>query len=235
MRREIVFVLEPDAGRVTVESSQVSSRLADELKRDLGASRSLNCGRPQFSGAGGDFDDCLDELKKTDSSGGSETIYLFRLYHHSTVDGPGRRSVVQVAGCSIRCEGCYVPETHDRANGSLVSVERIVREIESFRGEHDGVTILGGEPFDQTEALLTLVRKLKERNFHLVIYSGFTLEALLARDSENVRQILAHTDMLIDGAFIKDLSNGAGEYRGSSNQRVIYDPLRFEYERRRVW
>lgn len=230
MRREIVFVLEPDAGRVTVESSQVSSRLAGELKRDLGAGKNVNCGRPQFSAAGGDFDICPDESSEVDSFNESEVIYLFRLYHHSTVDGPGRRSVVQVAGCSIRCAGCYVPETHQKENGSLVSVERIVQEIESFRGEHDGVTILGGEPFDQTEALLTLVRKLKERNFHLVIYSGFTLEALFARGSENVRQILAHTDMLIDGAFIKDLSKNAGEYRGSSNQRVIYDPLCFDFE-----
>ena len=228
--REVIFVLEPDVGRVTVESSQVSSRLADELKRDLGTGKNVNCGRPRFSVAGGDFDICPDESSDVGSLDESEVIYLFRLYHHSTVDGPGRRSVVQVAGCSIRCAGCYVPETHDRANRNLVSVERIVREIEGFRGEHDGVTILGGEPFDQTDALLTLVRKLKEKNFHLVIYSGFTLEALFARDSENVRQILAFTDVLIDGAFMKDLSNGAGEYRGSSNQRMIYDPLRFEYE-----
>lgn len=155
----------------------------------------------------------------------NESIYLYRIYHHSTVDGPGRRSVVQVAGCSIRCTGCYVPETHERTNGKLTLVEEIVAEIDKKSGEHDGVTILGGEPFDQPESLQILVEKLKTNNYHLVIYSGYTLESLLARECESVNRILANTDLLIDGAFKRELTDSAGEYRGSSNQRLIFYPI----------
>jgi hypothetical protein len=48
MNREIVFILEPDAGRVTVESSRASARLAKEIKRDLGQGTAVNCARPDF-------------------------------------------------------------------------------------------------------------------------------------------------------------------------------------------
>ncbi len=104
-------------------------------------------------------------------------------------------------------------------------IEKIVGEIDKKSGEHDGVTILGGEPFDQTDALEKLVGKLKEKDYHLTVYSGYTLENLLARNSENVSRILANTDLLIDGSFKRELAKNAGEYKGSSNQRLIFDPL----------
>lgn len=226
MNSEIVFILEPNRGRITVESSNASATVVSEIKRDLGQAVTLNCGRPQElidkSVIGENFQ---RELARKEAVDSNEVVYLFRLYHYSTVDGPGRRSVIQVAGCSIRCSGCYVPETHERTNGKPTSIEAIVDEIDKKSGEHDGVTILGGEPFDQTESLEKLVRKLKEKNYHLTIYTGFTLENLLARDSESVRLILANTDLLIDSPFKKEFTKNVGEYRGSSNQRLIFNPL----------
>jgi anaerobic ribonucleoside-triphosphate reductase activating protein len=118
-----------------------------------------------------------------------------------------------------------VPETHERANGTITSIEKIISEIDKRSGEHNGVTILGGEPFDQTESLRILVEKLKAKGYHLVVYSGYTLESLLARESENVNRILAVTDLLVDGGFVRELIAGAGEYRGSSNQRLIFHPI----------
>ena len=99
-------------------------------------------------------------------------------------------------------------------------------EIEKRSGEHDGVTVLGGEPFDQIESLEILVKKLKTKSFHLTIYTGYTLEYLLAHKVERVSRILAETDLLIDGAFKRDLTANVGEYRGSSNQRLIFYPMR---------
>ncbi len=219
---EIVFILEPDAGRVTVESSQASAKIAKEISKDLGQGMGVNCARPiveiEKSSSETDF-------QQSETNSPNESIYLYRIYHHSIVDGPGRRSVVQVAGCSILCAGCYIPETHLRANGRLVSITEIISEIDEKSGEHDGVTILGGEPFDQPESLEILVKRLKAKGYNLVIYSGFTLENLLARNSQSINRILAKTDLLIDGAFQHELSLNAGEYRGSSNQRLIYYPI----------
>ncbi|MBK7804249.1 MAG: 4Fe-4S cluster-binding domain-containing protein [Chloracidobacterium sp.] len=112
-----------------------------------------------------------------------------------------------------------MPETHDRHNGMLVSVASVNREIQSKRAEHDGVTILGGEPFDQAGPVAELVSRLKRFDLNLAIYSGKTLEDLIARHDPCVDYILAHIDLLIDGPFEKSLTSGAGEYRGSSNQR----------------
>lgn len=180
---EIVFILEPDMGCVTVESSQAADEITREIKRDLGQGNNVNCARPAegFRQKQNEKQLASDNvINKHPTNFQSEYIYLFRLYHNSTVDGPGRRSVIQVAGCSIRCAGCYVPETHERANGKLTSIDSIVVEIDKKSGEHDGVTIIGGEPFDQAVSLTPLVVKLKERNYHLTVYSGYTLEDLKA-------------------------------------------------------
>ena len=74
-------------------------------------------------------------------------------------------------------------------------------------------------------SLETLVARLKAKSYHITIYTGYTLENLLAREQESVQQILAKTDLLIDGAFDRSLTKNAGEYRGSSNQRLIFHPI----------
>jgi anaerobic ribonucleoside-triphosphate reductase activating protein len=223
MGNEIVFILEPDAGRATIESSRASQTVSSDINRYIGTGTSINCARPKLLS---DYETTLktSELIEPDKSDTSDTFNLFRIYHHSTVDGPGRRSVIQFAGCSIRCSGCYVPETHEKTNGRIVLIDDIISEIDSHRNQHDGVTILGGEPFDQSEALEKLVSKLKAKDYHITIYTGFTLEILSARNSPAVDNILQNADLLIDGQYKRELSNNAGEYRGSSNQRMIHKP-----------
>lgn len=220
MASEIVFTLEPDAGRVTVEASRLSKAAANELVKDLGTSLSVNCVRPALVQKLAAPALQSAETLRTDTP----SIYLYRLYHYSTVDGPGRRSVVQVSGCSIRCPGCYVPETHERSSGILTSICSIVEEIEAKRADHDGVTIIGGEPFDQPGALADLVMRLKRRNLHIAIYSGYTSQNLLEQGDPRVNYVLSRADILIDGPYIRDFAENAGEYRGSHNQRLILRP-----------
>lgn len=220
MNNEVVFVLEPDVGRVTVEISQASTQAVDDLASDLGMRVNLNCARPAGNKR------YLPILQPHPSTEGkvatdSFSIWLHRLYHDSVVDGPGRRSVVQVSGCSIRCQGCFVPQTHERENGTLVSIDSIVSEIVSKHPYHDGVTILGGEPFDQPASVAELVFRLKRHDLHLTLYSGYTIDDLIQRRESNIDFILTHIDMLIDGPFVDRMTAGSGEYRGSSNQRLI--------------
>lgn len=221
MSKELVFVLEPDVGRVTVEISQASKQAVDGLAADLGTRVNLNCAKPAENSRRTSpvLPRQCNSPKQTEADGFS--IWLYRLYHHSTVDGPGRRSVVQVSGCSIRCVGCHVPQTHGRENGTLTSIHVIVDEIIDNRDVHDGVTILGGEPFDQPGPVAELVSQLHRHGLHITIYSGYTLEALIGRKDANIDYILTHTDLLIDGPFLSQLGQNAGEYRGSRNQRFI--------------
>nr|HQU91377.1 hypothetical protein [Pyrinomonadaceae bacterium] len=104
MNKELVFVLEPDVGRLTVEISQASMHEVNELANDLSARVNLNCARPA------EIRRHLPVLQSKYASrdqnvSGDFSIWLYRLYHNSVVDGPGRRSVVQVSGCSIQCIG----------------------------------------------------------------------------------------------------------------------------------
>jgi hypothetical protein len=65
---------------------------------------------------------------------------------------------------------------------------------------------------------------LKGRGQHVTLYSGYPLEELRARPEPGVREALSLADILIDGRFVASLSHGAGEWRGSTNQRVLYAP-----------
>ncbi|MEP7076548.1 MAG: 4Fe-4S single cluster domain-containing protein [Acidobacteriota bacterium] len=223
MNNEMVFVLEPDVGRVTVEISQASQQAVNDLAGDLGSRVNLNCAKPAENSRR-NLPVLARQCKSPKQTESDEfSIWLYRLYHHSTVDGPGRRSVVQVSGCSIRCQGCFVPQTHERENGTLVSIASIVSEIVGNRAAHDGVTILGGEPFDQPGPVAELAARLKRLGFHLTVYTGYSLETLIDQKDAKIAYILTHTDLLIDGPFLSQLSQNAGEYRGSRNQRFIAD------------
>lgn len=220
MNKEVVFVLEPDVGRVTVEISQVARQAIDELAGDLGNRVDLNCAKPAKK------DRYLPVLQPDSPSphkidADSFSIWLYRLYHDSVVDGPGRRSVIQTAGCSILCTGCHIPQAQKRENGRLVSISSVIDELVAHRDGHDGVTILGGEPFDQPEAVAELVSRLKHLEMHIVVYSGYTIKQLIQRKLPAIDYILTHLDLLIDGPFISEMRDGAGEYRGSKNQRLI--------------
>ncbi len=214
MSKEITFILEPDSGKLTAEVSGISSDALAELRDSLGISQSVNCGKPlqrNFVEA---------PMSPDFNSDDNQFIWLYRVYHNSVVDGPGRRSVVQVSGCSIRCPGCYVPDTHDRHNGKLVSVSSVVREVLSRSAEHDGVTILGGEPFDQAGPVAELVSILNRFNQQILVYSGNTLGTLIARHDPCVDYILTHIDLLIDGPFEQFHHAKTGEYLGSANQKL---------------
>ena len=222
MNNEMVFVLEPDVGRVTVEISQAPAEKVDDLAHDLGSRVNLNCAKPSERPQRNLpilQSQCASPDRTTEAD--KHSIWLYRLYHNSVVDGPGRRSVAQVAGCSIRCPGCYVPQTHERGNGTLVSITTVVSEIVRNQVNNDGVTILGGEPFDQPGPVAELVFRLRSHGLHVMIYSGYTVEALIQRKDPNIDYILTHIDLLIDGPFLIKLGENAGEYRGSRNQRII--------------
>jgi len=212
---EFTWILDPATGQLVLEGLQIeeASALAGDL---LPPAQELICARPLASPP-------LPVPKRASTL----SLHVARIYHASVVDGPGRRSVVQVQGCPIRCAGCAVPETHDPTGGVALDVADVVAAVLDPIGEpRDGVTVLGGEPFFQPAALAALLRMLYAHGTHTVVYSGYTLEVLARRTEPEVREALAFTDLLIDGPFVAALVDGAGEWRGSRNQRLIPVPSR---------
>jgi len=120
---------------------------------------------------------------------------------------------------------CFVPETHSLDDGVVLPVNVLVEALlDPIGAPRDGVSILGGEPFAQPVGLAALLRCLKARRVHTVVYTGYTLEVLARRAEPAIRAALELTDLLIDGPFVAALADGAGEWRGSRNQRFISHP-----------
>lgn len=218
MNKELTYILEPDCGKLTIEVGGVSKDDLAALRANFDSPHKVNCGKPL------DVDNSNPANQIDDSSDDQSFIWLFRMYHGSVVDGPGVRSVVQVAGCSIRCSGCYVPETHNGLNGRRVPISSIVSELLREKSNSDGVTILGGEPFDQAQAVAELVARLKFHGISITVYSGYTIDTLIQRNVPSIHYILTHIDLLIDGPFLSSEKAEVGEYRGSKNQRIIPSP-----------
>src|ERR1700742_2412983 len=88
-------------------------------------------------------------------------------------EGPGRRFALWVQGCAIRCPGCCNPEMFDPRRGTEMSVAEVLAQIPAGV---EGVTFLGGEPFEQAEALAELAREVKARGLTVMVFSGHAID-----------------------------------------------------------
>ena len=101
----------------------------------------------------------------------------------SKVNGPGTRFTLWVQGCSRRCVGCFNPDTWSVDGcGIYMSVEEIIARIPE-QGI-DGITVSGGEPFDQSEELAALLKLAHEKGLETLVYSGYTYEQLYALEGK---------------------------------------------------
>ncbi len=144
----------------------------------------------------------------------------------SIVDGPGFRYVIFTQGCLHGCPGCHNPETHDFSGGQLIDTDTLVQDILK-NPILSGVTFSGGEPFCQAEALCAVADGLQGKK-HLMAYSGYTFEQLLALPDPWVLQLLQKLTMLIDGPFVEAQKGLELRFRGSANQRVLNVPVSLE-------
>lgn len=142
-------------------------------------------------------------------------ISLSKLHFPITALGPGRRIGIWFQGCSIRCAGCMSRDTWAFTRDGE-PVETVLKCMEPWFAEADGVTISGGEPFDQTDGLLELLAGLRTRfKGDVLVYSGYEFEALQARHAAALGLI----DVLISEPF-DDAQPTDAPLRGSANQRL---------------
>lgn len=146
-------------------------------------------------------------------------LYLDRISLPVTNLGPGRRIGLWVQGCSRKCPGCISPELAERNEKFRCPVEGVAARIYSVHKGFDGITISGGEPFDQAKALHRLCSMLIDRTpLDILVYTGYTLEEIRKGDPDK-KGFLNCIDFLIDGPYIKELPN-TKIWRGSDNQRI---------------
>ena len=144
-------------------------------------------------------------------------LYLHMREPALTSLGPGSRYGIWVAGCHRSCPGCIAPDSHDMTKGEPMDTGALAWKI--ILSDAEGITISGGEPFLQAEALGELLRIVRcKRDLGVIVYTGFLLEEL--ETVPHAKALLEQTDLLIDGPYVRELDDGKS-LRGSSNQRII--------------
>ncbi|MCX8074369.1 MAG: anaerobic ribonucleoside-triphosphate reductase activating protein [Clostridia bacterium] len=140
----------------------------------------------------------------------------------SIVDGPGIRYVVFTQGCPHKCIGCHNPQTHDFNSGYVIDTDKIYDEVLE-NPLIKGITLSGGEPFAQAKELAILASNLRQKNYDVIVYTGYTFESLVenSNESNGYLDLIENSDALIDGKFEIDKMNKFLKFRGSENQRVI--------------
>lgn len=144
---------------------------------------------------------------------------VMNIIHDSVVDGEGLRTVVFFAGCPHRCFGCHNPKSWNICNGTEMTVEEIVKEIES--NPLTDVTFSGGDPFFQAAEVKKVAQAVKGLKKNLWMYTGYTLEEIQSSQNNDMIELLHYGDVLVDGRFEIEKKDLTLPFRGSSNQRII--------------
>ena len=145
-----------------------------------------------------------------------EILFISHIEESTTLLGPFKRFVIWVHGCCFDCKGCLA---HNTKHGTYkkMTVEEL-GEIILQQKNIEGLTISGGEPFLQANALRKLINYLRVRkDLGVIIYSGFKRDQL--EQKPEYQALLMVTDILIDGPYIEELDIGQ-PYIGSSNQKI---------------
>ena len=145
-------------------------------------------------------------------------------------NGIGVRVSLFVSGCTHHCKGCFNEQTWDFNFGKPYTEETEEAILSALAPDYiEGLTLLGGEPFEpqNQRALLPLLKKLREKmpNKTVWCYSGYLFDRELLTESrarcEITDEMLSYLDVLVDGRFVEAQKSLMLKFRGSSNQRII--------------
>lgn len=146
----------------------------------------------------------------------------------SYCNGPGRRCVLWVQGCSLGCAGCFNASTHNAAGGQAVSpgevFEWILRAQQDYP-EVEGLTVSGGEPLQQCQGMTDLLKIIRSRTKLSVIlftgYGGTELESMPDFD-----ELSSYVDVIIAGRYEHDKRVGRSLI-GSLNKEMLFFSQRY--------
>ena len=163
-------------------------------------------------------------------------LNISKTLSHSCANGPGTRAVIWVQGCTIGCDGCYSQSTHPHRKIHVVDPLDLAKWVCSIDGI-GGVTISGGEPFEQSEALAKFLLTVKQNRPELssFLFTGYEINFLQQSTNKSIQNILEIVDMLSSGPFVAELYESDLLWRGSSNQQLSYLSARYSPEDEEEW
>lgn len=147
-------------------------------------------------------------------------LRIARLQERTLALGPGARGVVWFQGCSLTCRGC-IAASMNAAPPRVLTTPALLADWCISLQDIDGITVSGGDPFDQQpSALADFLESIRTRsNLSILVFTGRTLDQLRRHSDPSVARCLAAIDILVDGPYVEELNDGTG-WRGSSNQVI---------------
>jgi anaerobic ribonucleoside-triphosphate reductase activating protein len=162
-------------------------------------------------------------------------VSIAQIVAPTSAEGPGLRAAIWVQGCSIQCKGCFNKHLWPIEGGDLFHVDDLVEKVMEHVNDNpeiEGITLLGGEPFNQALALSSFAKSVHEIGLSVMVFTGFTHEYLI--DSGNAvngyLELLSNTDLLVDGPYIASEMDFKRPWVGSKNQRFIFLSDRYNQE-----
>ena len=152
---------------------------------------------------------------------------------HSTesfgsVDGPGVRFVIFVAGCPMRCQFCHNPDTWNMQVGEQKSADELLAQALRYRSywkDGGGITVSGGEPLLQMDFMIELFQKAKEKGINTTIDTSgapFTREEPFFG---KFNELMKYTDLLL--VDIKHIDDEQHKLLTGQTNKNILDMARY--------
>jgi len=150
-----------------------------------------------------------------------ESLRLASMVDATSAEGPGLRFALWTQGCPLACPGCCNPHLWTERGGGSFSVDAVWERVAASRERHrelEGLSLIGGEPFEQDEPLAALSTRARASGLTVMAYTGYTIEELRARGSA----LLQAVDLLVDGRYVEALRTTKRRFIGSTNQRLFF-------------
>jgi anaerobic ribonucleoside-triphosphate reductase activating protein len=169
---------------------------------------------------------------------GAQSLRLHDFLECSRANGPGRRAVLWVQGCSLSCPGCFNPGTHSFSAGQTVPIDQLFARIRASGAGLEGLTVSGGEPMQQADAVAALLARIRrDTALSVVLFTGFTWAELVGKRSGGVQQrflpaaagveaVLRQVDVLIAGRYDQN-RRLASALTGSANKTIHFLTARY--------
>ncbi|MCZ2343158.1 MAG: radical SAM protein [Bacteroidales bacterium] len=153
-----------------------------------------------------------------------DIVSIAHLTPCTEAEGPGKRFAVWFQGCPLRCPGCCNPEFLPFRGGTPTRLKDLIAQLQQAQQELGitGITLLGGEPFAHAAGAAGLAEAAQERGLTVMVFTGYLLEDLRARSESAIAELLAQTDLLVDGPYDRTQPDTRRRWIGSQNQRIHF-------------
>lgn len=160
----------------------------------------------------------------------TNTLQIAQIIPCTEAEGPGKRFAVWFQGCPLRCPGCCNPEFLPFSGGETRTVSEVASAMLQARDAQgiEGITLLGGEPFAHAAGAAALAGIAREYGLSVMVFTGYTLEELQSKP--DAAELLAATDILVDGPYLRDQPDSVRRWIGSTNQRIHFLTDRYQFD-----